>query len=474
MIRLHSRDGFGQRFNREAGPTPYLHGLEPTGFEPLHRSRISISSIRSDLLKYGNDAPMPNDPLLRLAVSNAHRDFKLAVPIKMLHLNEVFQQDLPIWSSSPGLPWKDCGYKTKGDIKRDPEAVRRVRKFWHKVKRGEPLRPPDSLAYVRSHLVPIGEEKVRAVWGYPATMTFGEAVFALPLINAYKKCVRPVIAYGYETAIGGFSKLYRRFVNRKRYYCLDFKSFDKTLPEWLINYAFDILEYNIDFSHYQGYGVADARWNHGMFDYIRNYFIHTTIRMCNGERYRKNSGVASGSYFTQLIDSICNAILVQYWCLKLTGRPPVDYIVFGDDSLVAVDTVVDIDDINDLMQLLGMKLNLKKSMASRYLIGCTFLGYEIGIGGLPSKPENDLLASLFYPEFPDKEWDNVATRALGLMYANLGVHSGVHHLCEEIVRFKHFDLHLSRNQQRFLNFVLGIDVKELKLKSQMSFFSDLF
>lgn len=57
----------------------------------------------------------------------------------MIHLNDVFQEDLEIWSKSPGLPWKDLGYKTKGDIKRDPEAIRRVRYFWHLVKAGHHL-----------------------------------------------------------------------------------------------------------------------------------------------------------------------------------------------------------------------------------------------------------------------------------------------------------------------------------------------
>lgn len=42
------------------------------------------------------------------------------------------------------------------------------------------------------------EYKVRVVWEYPATITFSEAVIALPLIEGYKNCDR--MAYGYEPA----------------------------------------------------------------------------------------------------------------------------------------------------------------------------------------------------------------------------------------------------------------------------------
>lgn len=407
-----------------------------------------------------------------MAVNMTHREFSLTQPVKMIHLNDVFQLDLNIWSSSPGLPWKELGYKTKREIRDDPDAVRRVRWFWHRIKQGEVIHAPDSCAFVRSHLVPIGENKVRAVWGYPATLTFGEAMFAVPLIDAYKNVFKPYLAYGFETGTGGFRKLWRRFAKHDKFYCLDFKSFDKTVPAWLINHAFDILEYNIDFVHYQDYGTADARKNHRMWQYIRNYFINTPIRLCNGERYRKSQGVASGSYFTQLIDSIVNSIITNYWCLRLTGSAPADYLVLGDDSIVASNCDVDLDDIDDLVQTLGMKINLKKSMKSRSLAKCTFLGYSIGPDGIPFKDRDDLMASIYYPERPDKSWDDVASRALGILYANLGWHNDVHQFCDAIVRFKPFDLHLTRPQIKYMRFVLGLseeNIGKLPPPSQFDF-----
>lgn len=50
-------------------------------------------------------------------------------PTPMLHLNEVFDYDLPIWNSSPGPPWKECGYSTKCEVLAQPINRRNIRWF---------------------------------------------------------------------------------------------------------------------------------------------------------------------------------------------------------------------------------------------------------------------------------------------------------------------------------------------------------
>lgn len=176
-------------------------------------------------------------------------------------MKDVFSLDLDIWDKSPGLPWCKIGYKTKGDIRKDPDAVQGVRHFWHYVKGGNLIQPPDCMAFARSHVCQRGERKVRAICGYPATLTFGEAVFAKPLIEAYKDMAehaRP-IAYGFEIATGGMQKVINRFGQYENFSALDFSSFDKTVPAWMIDLAFDILLENIDLVNYQDHGVADGR-----------------------------------------------------------------------------------------------------------------------------------------------------------------------------------------------------------------------
>lgn len=108
--------------------------------------------------------------------------FRLPENAKMNHLNNVFQQDLDIWTESPGLLWTAEDYKTKGGMKRDSERVRRVRKFAYMVKNGDGLSATDCLAFVRSHICDESEYKARTVWEYPSTLVFIEAMYALPLI----------------------------------------------------------------------------------------------------------------------------------------------------------------------------------------------------------------------------------------------------------------------------------------------------
>nr|APG78249.1 RdRp [Hubei partiti-like virus 36] len=440
--------GFGQKFEPPQ-PSPYLEHLLPY-CNGIQRSPVTLSLIREDIkdnLKSQNNVKPTNDYYLDEAIRRTREAFLLPEKQPLIHLNDVFDQDLPIWSSSPGLPWTQYGYKTKGDIKRDPSAIQRIRWFWHRVKCGKKVGLPDCCAYVRSHLVKPGETKVRAVWGYPATVTFGEAVFAIPLIRAYQKHRTP-IAYGYELGIGGMKKLYQQFGKHKYFLGIDFKKFDKTLPPWLIHIAFDVLAQNLDFGKYQDRGTPRVGCVLRMFNAIRKYAICTTIRMCNGERYRKKAGLASGSYFTQLVGSVCNHILLTYAALRNNIKIE-DILVFGDDSLVAVARPLTPDDVADALERFGMVVNVGKSGFSKNISSLTFLGYSIN-AGIPKKSTDKSAASLVWPERNDYTWDSLASRALGILYANLGVDNLIDHWCRTIVQFKPFDLVLTRDQQRYL------------------------
>lgn len=461
---LGKSKGFGQRFSPPE-PSPYLERLGNLCGD-YQRSPVTLSLIRQDIKSnnLNKHATRPKNPLLDEAIRRAFRAFMIPEKQKMLHLNDVFKRDLPIWSSSPGLPWNQLGYKNKGDIRRDPDAVQRIRWFWHRIKAGESLGFPDCCAYVRSHICKTGDAKVRAVWGYPATVTFGEAVFALPLIDAYRKGGSP-IAYGLETGNGGCRKLFTNF--KGNYFTgIDFSSFDKTLPAWLIEIAFEVLAYNIDFGNYKDYGIARTASMLHMFDRIKEYCIKTRIRMCNGERYLKTAGLASGSYFTQLVGSVCNYILLTYSALRV-GVEIQDIVVLGDDSLTGTDLPLTADDVADAIEPLGMCVNVEKSSHSRYVSRLSFLGYTIN-DGLPSRKQDKTLASLIWPERPDKDWNDVASRALGILYANLGVDPVVDFWCREIVNFRAFDLHLTRDQRRYIA-LLGMDVKTTEPPTPLEF-----
>lgn len=463
-ILLPKLKGFAFKFGQPTSCSPYLEKYEDEllgNSERHHRSKVTLNLVREDVLSFSNKSSDKSlDPLFQLVIRKVADDFRLNARVKPFHLNDVFKQQLPIWNSSPGLPYKFLGFKTKNDVRKDHHQTNNIRLFWHRIKTGEFMTLPDCCAFMRSHLAPEGEEKVRAVWGYPMQVTMAEAMFALPLIDAYRHQSKP-IAYGYEVALGGTRRILKRFANKKNLAAIDFKSFDKTVPRWLVNAAFYILEDNLDFTAYRDHGTPNVIGLLRVWNSLKTYFSKTPIRLANGERYKKISGIASGSYFTQLIGSICNALILNYVSISRLNVWPEDYIVFGDDSLISFKSPLALDLIASSVAEFGMIINRTKTAQSNSIADLEFLGYEIG--GLPRKSYSKWIYALLYPEHPDMNWDAVASRALGLYYANLGVDSHIHALLHRIITVRDFDIVLSRSMEKMLRIIgFGHDVERTK------------
>lgn len=269
-------------------------------------------------------------------------------------------------------------------------------------------------------------------------------------------------------------RVVRRFSGHGCYAALDFKKFDKTVPAWLVDIAFDILLGNVDIGNYREHGVASAVRSLVMYHYIKNYFINTVIRIQNGDRYQKNSGIASGSFFTQLIGSVCNSILMNWISIKIDNDAPIDALYMGDDSLLRTKSKWDLDECQHLIRSIGMELNMQKCQSQRDLHSIVFLGYEIN-NGIPTKDHESWLAALHCPERPDENFEMVQSRALGLYYANMGIDLAFHNKCYAIIKLKPFDLHFSRNFERMLTYV-GIqltDLDPINLPSPVTFLKRL-
>jgi len=88
---------------------------------------------------------------------------------------------------------------------------------------------PDCCAYVRAHLAPPGEEKVRAVWGYPMYIQNSRSYFC-KTINRGLPDSSEARSLGFETAMGGTRRVLSKFGQRRNISALDFSCFDKTVP----------------------------------------------------------------------------------------------------------------------------------------------------------------------------------------------------------------------------------------------------
>ena len=141
-----------------------------------------------------------------------------------------------------------------------------------------------------------------------------------------------------------------RSVSQSRY-GLDYSKFDSSISSTLIRYSFDILKTWFEY-------IDQNEWS-----IIVNYFCSTPIVMPNGNLYAgKRHGVPSGSYFTQLIDSVVNVILIG----ALSSRFQLDIyhrelFVLGDDSIFATRQKLDLQKVAEFLMTYGIKLNIEKS-----------------------------------------------------------------------------------------------------------------
>ena len=244
-------------------------------------------------------------------------------------------------------------------------------------------KPNPCLAGVRTQR----NNKTRLVWGYPLEMTMLESAFAKPLIDVYKEIRSPMPYAIRRYAIG--ARLEFTLQERNRV-ALDFSKFDSSVPAHLIKVAFRILRtWFDDFEDYDEVGWRE----------IKKYFLNTPIVMIDGNLYTgKTHGVPSGSFFTQLIDSIVNYIIITAAMSKFDMHPHEMRIhVLGDDSVFSTNADVSLKTLATYFKTKGFNLNIEKSSVVGRNSPIEFIGF-LWDKGTPSKDINKVLLSMSQPE----------------------------------------------------------------------------
>nr|APG78297.1 RdRp [Hubei partiti-like virus 53] len=198
--------------------------------------------------------------------------------------------------------------------------------------------------------------KTRLVWGYPLEMTMMEARFARPLIDVFKKGTTPMTIGVPKYAVA--AKISCNIKEKGNVYSLDFSKFDSSISEDLIRCAFSILK-----TWFSPEDRLEGAWGK-----IVNYFIYTPIVMPNGKLYHgKAKGVPSGSFFTQLVDSIVNLLAIKYATnVQNVDLAAGDILVLGDDSIFGTRKNLSMDKLKDDLAELGLTVNLEKSGINTY------------------------------------------------------------------------------------------------------------
>jgi hypothetical protein len=331
-----------------------------------------------------------------------------------------------------------------------PEMQQKAKVFQEDLARSNSIfnshtAPPSCVSFIR---VGAGEDgpRVRLIWGYPQSMTILEGILAVPIIDRFLgEGGSGPIAFGISKgALAGKLCHLESFNTRVS---IDFSGFDASIHCWLIYRAFDILRTYIPRNP-----ELDTIWKK-----VIKYFIYTHIVLPDGQRYGKRRGVPSGSWFTQLIDSLVALIAIQYAMQRRSRRTLADdqVMVLGDDCVFGTNENLTLPGIASALMELGLELNVEKSRISRYGQACHFLGHE-WLKGFMTRPIKEIAQRLVYPERATAQTGtHWKTRAYAICTS---CHNGLE-LYKEISHFRHLhDLDMELLPGVFPR--LGFDARE--------------
>jgi hypothetical protein len=395
-----------------------------------HRPSPELDTLIDNLNKYGvRAAPrIKDDAVYQKVLESIERELIPSEdhPLTPLTMGAVAQRpDFPR-TKSPGLP-----YITDRTARNKEEAYQKdkawIHRTWDMIGRGTNVPLPDAAAFQRLTLSPEGKNKIRPVWGFPVTVVLEEGRFFYPLIEWMKSRTDDhPFALGLEPGRGGMAYINEciQKTGARRYMMIDWSSFDTTIPAWIIRDAFGILAKAFNFdevtdSEGRVWHVNETkslrRWNR-----IIDYFINTVIRFPDGSRFQKDHGVPSGSMFTNIIDTIVNAIVIRYVSYHCTGSFPAHDIYMGDDSLVfQFNGHLNLADwAKFALDTFGMILSVDKSYTTMCQANIQFTGY-LNDNGIPVRNSQFLVGSFIYPERTVRNPIETISRAVGQMYASL-------------------------------------------------------
>lgn len=398
-----------KNFSRERYDQIYGYTRRPEGSQGMYRSLLEFSEGKSEF----RGLSRTQRGAMISAIRNARKAFKLPYKSEPLDWHEVgkhFRRD-----TAAGVTFMG---KKKGDVME--EIYHEARWLGHRMKqdgrgRFNParMRFPPCVAGQRGAMSERSDPKTRLVWVYPAEMLAVEGFYAPVMYREFMAQENGPMLNGKSS-----QRLYTEWCcglrEGEKLYGLDFSKFDTKVPSWLIRVAFDILRQNIEWSTFRGkpVSVRDRQKWRNVWDGMVWYFINTPILMPDGRMFRKRRGIPSGSWFTQLIDSVVNYILVDY-LTQCQGAEIRNLKVLGDDSAFRCGTDVSFEQLEEDASAVGMVLKREKcektvDPTDFKLLGTTYRD------GHAHRPTEEWFKLLLYPESSVVDLQTSLSRLVGL------------------------------------------------------------
>ena len=209
------------------------------------------------------------------------------------------------------------------------------------------------------------------------------------------------------------------------YASIDYKSFDQTISDWLIEDAFDVLHECF---------VLNER-QEKMWRIMVNDFVHKDFIVGEGVLH-SDKGVPSGSMFTQIIDSIVNNLVVSTYFNHLQIKK--DMICMGDDNLIFIRMNDDQFSLEDMASYISKRFGLVIDTSDKTNCGNVrqhpiFLKIKWTWAGRWRAP-NQLLSRMAYSE-RRRSYDEIVTPAHVLLGYIMAYPKGMSELID-VSRFR--------------------------------------
>jgi hypothetical protein len=394
------------RMSREETPEIFdpvvAHILRSQGFQAHSedyyepRSVYSVHKLYEQLESFDPSRSI----FVNLKDTNVQRGIAFAYKVFGKGKDIAELQPLKLWDETIISNWKgSAGITAYGQTKREAfsRGLLSANRILGNVN-AERRKPEPCLALTR----PGKNGKSRLIWGYPMSMTLIEGTVAKPLLKQLKGGTTPMAFAMTNKTLG--MKILSASQSKKYYYSLDASQFDSSIQAAMIRVAFSIIR-----TWYDCKSQFDENNTIGeVFDIIEDYFIYTPIVMPTGDKdvkgegilhFGKKHGVPSGSYFTQLVDSIVNVIVLGALASKFgffVNREEV--FVLGDDLLFFTNTHLDMGKLASYAKsTFGMNFNKDKSEHGRTGEKIPFLGRD-WVKGMPTRGTIKAIKKMLYPE----------------------------------------------------------------------------
>lgn len=418
-LKTYDRD----RYDRIYGFT-----RRPAGAEGMYKALFRFGEQTNSFSSLSGDQRV----CMRQAIASAKSAFRLPVkhePLEWEEVGQYMRHDTSAGVTFPGL--------TKGECLQ--QIYTEARWLGHRMKQGgkvrfdpRKVRFPPCLAAQRGHMSPVDAPKTRLVWIYPAEMLVIEGLTAPVMYRQFMSLPNGPMLCGKSS-----QRLYTEWSvhckEGEKLHGLDFSAFDSSVPAWLIRVAFDILHQNVDWLHWRGKPTTKRsrqKWRN-VWDGMVWYFINTPILMPDGRMFRKSRGVPSGTWYTQLIDSVVNYIVVEYLtkCQAVVAK---NLKVLGDDSAFRSAVELDLTRAQRDADVLGMNLGVDKCEVTEdpshfKLLGTTYRNQRA------HREDDEWFKLLLYPENPPPDIGTSLSRFVGLW---LGGAMWSHHFCSFMSYFQ--------------------------------------